>query len=204
LKVPSNHWESVVARDIAEVCGHAKAIRQGHSEILLPFLNGRFLVDLERRSISRELKTGWERVRNPLFELVCLVYLSGAGLGRLRGEMVGAKQLKDAHFFTGPHALRKEPVLARYGRDLDGFTRAAGDLGGEALDLADAAFRFMAFPKIPLYYLLWQGDEEFEPRLSILFDRSIEEHLPADAVWGLVKLFTDILVRGTLSTGLEA
>jgi hypothetical protein len=62
----------------------------------------------------------------------------------------------------------------------------------------------MVFPKIPLYYLLWQGDEEFEPRLSILFDRSIEEHLPADAVWGLVKLFTDILVRGTLSAGLEA
>lgn len=196
MKVPSNHWESVAARDIAELCGRALAFPEGPSALLLPFLNGRFLVDLDRRAISREGESGWEAVRNPLFELLCLVYLVHAGPGRLRGETVGVKQLKDAHFFTGPHALRTVPVLKRYGNDLDGFRRAAGKLGGEALDQADAAYRFRSFPKIPLYYLLWEGDEEFRARASILFDRSIEEHLPADAIWGLVKLFTEILVRG--------
>ncbi len=35
-------------------------------------------------------------------------------------------------------------------------------------------------------YLLWEGDDEFAPRLSVLFDRSIENILAADAIWGIV------------------
>ena len=30
------------------------------------------------------------------------------------------------------------------------------------------------------------GDEEFRPRLTVLFDRSIENVLAADAIWALV------------------
>jgi hypothetical protein len=60
--------------------------------------------------------------------------------------------------------------------------------------MADVAYRFAAFPKVPLYYLLWVGDAEFPPRLSILFDRSIDKHLAADAIWGLVNLMSEILL----------
>jgi hypothetical protein len=42
------------------------------------------------------------------------------------------------------------------------------------------------FPRVPLYYLLWEGDEEFPARMSVLFERSIEESLAADAIWALV------------------
>jgi hypothetical protein len=88
-------------------------------------------------------------------------------------------------------------VLERFGRDLKGFSKAAQSLGGEAQNLADAAFRIPAFPKVPLYYLLWEGDEEFEPRISVLFDRSIESHLPADAIWGLVALVSEALLKSS-------
>jgi hypothetical protein len=53
----------------------------------------------------------------------------------------------------------------------------------------------MPFPKIPLYYVLWAGDEEFEASLSILFDKSIERHLSADAIWGVVAWVSDALVN---------
>ena len=46
------------------------------------------------------------------------------------------------------------------------------------------------------HYLLWRGDEEFEPQLSVLFDRSIEDPLAADAIWGLVNLVSDFLLTG--------
>ena len=100
------------------------------------------------------------------------------------------------HFFTGFHELKTRPLLKRYGNDLRGFKKAAERLGGEVLDLADAAYMFLAFPRVPLYYLFWEGDQEFEARLSILFDRSIERHLAADAIWGLVQLISDILLIG--------
>jgi hypothetical protein len=126
-----------------------------------------------------------------------LVYLLNAAPEPLSEEMVGVEGLKDAQFFHGPHELMVQPLLNRYGNDLDGFKKAVEDLDGEILELADVGCRVWALPKIPIYYLLWKGDEEFEPRLSILFDRSIEYHLSADAIWGLVNQVSHILVVGS-------
>jgi len=53
----------------------------------------------------------------------------------------------------------------------------------------------MPFPRVPLYYLLWAGDDEFEPLFSVLFDRSIELFFQADAVWALVNLTSIELVN---------
>lgn len=47
-----------------------------------------------------------------------------------------------------------------------------------------------------MYYILWRGDGEFKPRLSVLFDKSIEKHLAADAIWGTVNLVSNALVKG--------
>jgi hypothetical protein len=110
--------------------------------------------------------------------------------------MISANDLKDAHFFQGPHVLKVAPLVECYGKDPAGFKKASENLGGELLDMADAAYKFTPLPKIPLYYLLWEGDEEFQPRLSVLFDRSIERHLPADAIWGLVNIVSNKLLIG--------
>jgi hypothetical protein len=88
-------------------------------------------------------------------------------------------------------------LLERFGRNLSGFTAAAESLGGTSLELADAAFMFLPLPKIPVYYLLWEADEEFEANMTVLFDRSIERHLTADAIWGVVQLVSDMLVMSS-------
>ena len=100
--------------------------------------------------------------------------------------MVGVKDLKEGQFFAGPHELRAAPLLERFGDHPEGFRRAGLALGGHQLEMADAAFRLFPFPRVPLYFLLWTGDDEFQPRLQVLFDRSIEFVLPADAIWALV------------------
>jgi hypothetical protein len=46
-----------------------------------------------------------------------------------------------------------------------------------------------------VYYLFWQGDAEFDPRISVLFDRSIEEVFSADAIWGLVSRVSTALLQ---------
>jgi hypothetical protein len=42
--------------------------------------------------------------------------------------------------------------------------------------------------------VLWKADEEFPPRLSVVFDASVDQHLPLDAIYGLV---TEICRRMT-------
>jgi hypothetical protein len=109
-------------------------------------------------------------------------------------EIVGIKDLKEGHFFQGPHELILDPLLNRYGEDIASFEAAATALGGVAVDMADAAYQLKPYPRIPLYYLLWAEDDEFPASVSILFDRSIEDHLQADAIWGLVNLVSDRII----------
>jgi hypothetical protein len=50
--------------------------------------------------------------------------------------------------------------------------------------------------RIPLYYLLWEGDDEFKPRVNVLFDRSIEAVFAADGIWGLVNRVSSAFLMG--------
>jgi hypothetical protein len=194
FKVPETYWDDLEQYSIETICANAGAKNYPPVGVLLPFLKEYLLVNRQNRSVCRQGHGQWERTDNPLLELICLVYLLNAGPESISQEMISVQQLKTAHFFMGPHELKVKPLLKLYGKDLEGFKKAAGQIGGERLDLADAAYQFLAFPKVPLYYLFWAGDEEFDPRLSILFDRSIEYHLAADAIWGLVNLISDMLV----------
>jgi hypothetical protein len=131
-----------------------------------------------------------------LLELSVVLYLINVqDLYPLGKEIVGPNDLKEGHFFRGPHEFKISPLLDRFGNDLKGFRQAATALGGEPVDMADAAFRLKPFPRVHLYYLLWGGDEEFEPRLRILFERSIEKVLAADAIWALVNRVSAALLK---------
>lgn len=64
------------------------------------------------------------------------------------------------------------------------------------VDMADAGFRLLPFPRVPLYLLLWLGDDEFKPRIQVLFDRPIESLLAADAIWALVNRVAIAMTQG--------
>ena len=194
--VPEEYWDDLKKRDHDKLCEDSLARKHAPAGLRVRFLEEDVLVDTESRCIRRSEEGQWEKINYPLLELIILVYLLNASSHSLSHEMISVSDLKTAHFFQGPHELKKAPLLERYGYDLEGFKMVAENLGGEPMDLADAAYRFFPLPKIPLYYLLWEGDDEFGPHLSILFDRSIERHLSADAIWGLVNLISDTLKKG--------
>jgi hypothetical protein len=197
VKTPTQYWEDLEQRNVTILCKHALAEVYPSSNILLPFLGRELLVDREYRRLLC-LKHGRSvPMEDDLLELLCLVYLLNVGPEPLSYQMITAHDLRDSQFFKGPHEIKVLPLLRRYGSDLDGFKEAAERLGSEIVEAADVAYRVPAFPKIPIYYLFWKGDEEFEPRLSILFDQSIEYHLSADAIWGLTNLVSEILLMGT-------
>ena len=198
IKVPAQYWEDLKRKDLAAVCRNAIAAEQPPEGLLLVFIGETILIDLQGSVLKIGRQGRWEKVSYPLLELLSLVYLLKASPDALNGEMVSVQQLKTSHFFQGPHELNLDPLIRRFGNDAEGFKSAALNIGGELQNLADASFKILTFPKVPLYYLLWRGDEEFNPRLSVLFDGSIEKHLSADAIWGLVSLVSDALLKGSV------
>ncbi|MBW1955656.1 MAG: DUF3786 domain-containing protein [Deltaproteobacteria bacterium] len=194
VEVPKEHWETLARMDISSVCQSGAVLREDSGRIRMPFLQEELRIDISRRGVFQKSGKTWNRIQDPLLALLCLVYLIGAQDVPLKGRMVGVNELKTGHFFQGPHALDTKPLLRRFGMDLDGFRKAAAILGGVSMDLGDAAYAFRPFPRVPVYYLLWEGDAEFSPRLSVLFDETVEAHLPADAIWGLVNLVSHRLL----------
>jgi hypothetical protein len=197
VQVPGEYWKTLSARDLLAVSNFTLARPDGEARLVFPFLREEVRIDIGERRLEHRENDIWEPTVDPLLEIVTLLYLNRVdALYPIGGDMVGIQDLKSAHFFTGPHVLRLDPLLERYGRDTRGFAEAAAYLSGTAIDAADAAFRLMPFPRIPLYFLLWGGDGEFEPKVSVLFDRSIENCLPAAGIWGMVNRVTTELLRG--------
>jgi hypothetical protein len=197
VNVPGHFWENLQKRDINTLCNLTLFSAASAHQMVFTFLNENVMVDFNERCLKREKSLGWEKTTDPLLELLTLVYLNKVKiLHPLGREIVGVKDLKEAHFFQGPHALQIEPLLQRYGQDIKGFKEAAEYLAGHPMDMADAAYRLLPFPRMPVYYLFWKGDDEFGPRISVLFDRSIEELFSADAIWGLVSRVSTALLQG--------
>jgi hypothetical protein len=197
VSVNAGYWDELQQKDIASLCNLTLFEPFSSHQVLFRFLNEDVLVDIENRCLKRRADGKWEPTADPLLELTTVLYLNNVkdiyAIGR---DIVGVKDLKEGHFFQGPHALKTEPLLRRYGNDLRGFREAAEHLAGEPAGMADAAYRLLPFPRVALYFLLWQGDREFEPQMTVLFDRSIEAIFAADAIWALVNRVAIALLEG--------
>ena len=195
VSVPTEFWNDLAQKDMAILCEAAQAVWDEPSGVVMRFLNEEIRVDVEQHCLQHRKGTEWEPWEHPYLELMTLAYLLQVTHSRVKGRMVGVMDLKDAHFFQGPHTIDTAALVKRYGQDPEGFKAAGRQLGGATLDMADAALCLEPFPKIPIYYVLWAGDEEFPAKLTVLFDKSIELHLSADAIWGVVGLVSDALLN---------
>lgn len=197
VNVPKQHWNDLKKCDIGTLCDRSLGRFHPPDGLEIDVFNEKMLVNV-RKGCLQWMDDDPSRVIDcPLLELMTLVHLLNVSAESVRQDMITVSELKDAHFFQGAHALRIGHVVKRYGYDTEGFKKAAIKLGAKPMDMADASFKFSPFPKIPMYYLLWEGDEEFGPNLSVLFDRSIESHLNADGILGIVGLISDLLANNT-------
>ena len=187
LKSSEVYWQALADRTPAELANWTLCEPGPGRSLEFAFLDAPVRIDFEARRLYQETTEGWIERDDPLLELAALMYFGQVKrLHPLSRDLVGLADLSESHFFTGPHALRLDALQQRFGSDPEGFQRTALELGGQLVDMADAAACLWPFPRIPLYFLLWLRDEEFPTRLRVLFDRSIDACLPADAIWALV------------------
>ena len=105
------------------------------------------------------------------------------------GTWSAYRELPDGMFYAFSFMQRAEQPVARAfaasPEGLDGFRAAARALGGDALTLGDASFRFVALPRVDVAVLVWAGDDEEPGEARVLFDASAGHYLPAEDLAGL-------------------
>jgi len=181
-------WERLSQAGPDAVCRRSGAqFDGGAGSYSIDYLQERYRISPGSRTI--ELIQGPLSQKDPSIDLkvILITYLLNAQATPLVGKLVTGQSLKGGKtFFQGAHRFPLEPLIERYGRDAEGFLDRGISLGAVQERYGDVGLRFAALPRVPVIMILWGADEEFPARLSVLFDASIEQHLPLDAIYGLV------------------
>lgn len=121
--------------------------------------------------------------------IILLHYINTASGIALTGEKIGYGDI--------PSCLHYEPVFEKrvlkplrnaFGSDKYAFMDAGLALGGKEEEYGDASFTLFPVPKIPITFVLWEGDEEFPPAAKTLFDPSVTGYLPLEDIVVISKL----------------
>jgi len=166
---------------LAKLSGADIDLKNGRVELRLAFLQTPLLISVDDEvEISREGESG----DMPLPEkiLVCH-YLLNATNEAVSDELITYRQIRDGHFYFDAFQRRaRDPFLATFGQNAEMFRRCAQMLGGKPVAAGDVGMTFRVLPRIDIQLVLWQGDDEFPPEASILFDSSIQTRLPVEDI----------------------
>ncbi|MBI4282475.1 MAG: DUF3786 domain-containing protein [Chloroflexi bacterium] len=202
--IHETHWERLASLMPDEVCRRTGARYDlARGCYTLPLLDRHVRVDPREHTVqwcNEAPQTGGEPGYNVV--LLVTVYLIEGKETPPAGEWVTDESLPTgAFFFRGFHTIPTAEVVARFGHDRDMFFRAGSKLGGKPVNWGDACIEVQVLPRIAVRLVLWLGDEEFPSRLTMLFDRRVDEHLPLDTLLSMARHVTSALVRASEPLG---
>jgi hypothetical protein len=163
---------------------------------VITLLNKEYVVDLSDKQIF-STQTSPEPTPAGFLEQLCiLAYLINAQDLPPANKFVGPENLPSGQFFfRGLHSLPTERLVETFGKSPEGLYEASEQFDAKRREFGDASIELYALPRIPLTIIIWQSDEEFDARASILFDQTAGTHLPLDALGTLVNLAVEALVK---------
>jgi len=197
--IESEYWDELAQLNPETVCIMTMADYQMRKRgYTLPILNQDYLVLPYQKEIRRLVEEGTSKGENLTteFTLMVLFYLLKTKNIPLERKWISEKDLLGGEtFFRGPHALSVALIEKKYGDDPGGFIEAGKVLGGTPVHFGDRSVALDVFPRIPIIYILWMGDEEFPAKAGVLFDASIASHFTLDMIWIMVHEVSKRLVE---------
>jgi hypothetical protein len=192
-QIPAPLWDDLEARPSMESATAVNAVFE-NGAFKVPLLGFVYGVDPKNRSIIKE---GDDAHRVSYQTGIVLLTTLAKSMGvPSSGRMVTPQELTGGTlFFTGAHTLATKPLIKRFGNNPEALIVRAMELGGERVDGADCGVRIPALPLLPLYVLLWAGDEESSARAIIGIDDRALFHLDLAGVFALTNIMVNRLVR---------
>lgn len=182
-------WEKLEranARDVVERTG--VRFNRGKCCFEVDSLNQVFLVYPQKKKIETDELTGQVLLTrlSHFLKPVLLNYLLQAKNVSLSEEYVTPSGLKGGEtFFGGSHELPFQGLLKMFDLENEKLEKVAWRLGGVKAEFGDLSFKLSPLPKVPVVVVFWKGDEEFPPQAKIMYDRTVELHLPLDLTWSV-------------------
>lgn len=118
----------------------------------------------------------WEKI-------LVLHYFSMSDGTPIAQEHISFKEVREAMLYLPNFEKRAvAPLLGRFGKNPEELLEPARSIGGRREGLGDFSVTIPVFPRVPVTLVFWKEDEEFEARLTILFDRTVVHYLPTEDI----------------------
>ncbi|KIX14555.1 DUF3786 domain-containing protein [Dethiosulfatarculus sandiegensis] len=118
-------------------------------------------------------------------QALILHYLETAEDKPLANEWITYREVPSGEFYWSAFVRRaKQPLVGFFGERPQYLLEMAPKVGGEPIEgvNADAAVVVWAFPKVPILFQLWAGDDEFPADGNVLFDKTVAGFLPTEDI----------------------
>jgi len=192
-------WESLLKMDPEETAvNSAAAFDHDSSSYSLTCFGQNINISLKERNISGGTVLGAYLIKElaEYSRLSILSYLINAKDARCSGELVKPADLPCGNIFLkGTHALPLKKISERFDNRYGSFLETGKALGGAQVEYGDAALQLFPFPRVPIVFILWSGDEEFPPEASLLFDSHCASFLPIDIIWATAMMSILLLLK---------
>jgi hypothetical protein len=133
--------------------------------------------------------------QNPFRSVIVVHYLIGAKEVSLTGNLISFRELWGGDIYYAAFASRAiKPLADHFGPAPEKLVEAGKFLKARVLGMGDASIELAAFPRIPLIFVVWGGDEELPHSANVLFDSTVTEHLPTEDVTVLSSLAVGRLI----------
>ncbi len=144
-------------------------------EFLVPFMGKDILVKYPEGIMN--FKNSREEV--PLiWKILILHYLVRSTGTPLTGNLISYKELPGGDIYFEPFRKRTIiPLIKIFGDNPQKLIEIGKQLGGNEAALGDYSITINVLPNVPITYVLWDGDDEFPPNATVLFDEIASEYL---------------------------
>ena len=120
---------------------------------------------------------------SPREKIIILHYLNRSKGTSLSGKLIDFREIPGGNLYYSVFENRvHKPFLKVFGKRPSLLLEASFTLKGTKTDFGDSSVRIFAFPKVPITFIIYKGDEEFPPACKVLFDSSIYDYLTTEDI----------------------
>jgi hypothetical protein len=130
------------------------------------------------------------------FRLGVIAYLAQAKGEPLTGDLVPPARTSGGKIYEeGAHRLPLDQLAKPYAHDKAGFLTLTDRLGGDTMEKGDASVKLFPLPLVPISFVLYERDDEFDEQMDIYFDTSSPGQFAPDVLWSIAEATVNLLIE---------
>jgi hypothetical protein len=172
--------EKLADVNVRKQCENSGAELQSNGTVNLRYLNQDYNINIKQADVSLIRSAKEISLRDKILLLHYFVQAKGTPLTQ---KQITYRDLPGGLVYFPTFTKRTvQPLVETFGDIPRNVIKAGEPLGASNAYMGDASLMIDAFPRVPVYLLLWASDTELPPGGNILFNSSIVDYLNSEDV----------------------